>query len=147
MTKKQEIIFTVIQDLMLAFVINSAATILNGGFTDTWVYLVGMFEAFSINYVAGAAIPVPKIGQKAADSTGLKEGTFLYRFVRVFVTNAIFVTVISFTIALINCGPDSGIFSVWIQTYPVLHITGLVTSLLVEDFCMDLAATLTGGSD
>ena len=44
MTKRQEMIFTVIQDLMLAFVINSAATILNGGFTDTGTYLVGMFE-------------------------------------------------------------------------------------------------------
>ena len=37
MTRKQEIVFEVIQDLMLAFVINSAATILNGGFTDTCV--------------------------------------------------------------------------------------------------------------
>lgn len=141
MTKKQEMLFEVIQDLMLAFVINSAATILNGGFTDTWVYLVGMFEAFSINYVAGAAIPVPKIGRMAADGLGLKDGTFLHKLVRIFVTNAIFVTIISFTIALINCGPVPNIVSIWLKTYPVLHLVGFVTSMLTEDTCIRLAKT------
>lgn len=143
MTKKQEVRFVVIQDLILAFVINTAATILNGGFTDTWVYLVGMFQAFSINYVAGAMIPVPEIGRKAADLPGLKEGTFLHKFIRIFVTNAIFVTIISFTIALINCGPVPEIFSIWIKTYPILHVVGLLTSLLTESYCMDLAAVIT----
>jgi len=142
MTRKQEIVFEVIQDLMLAFVINSAATILNGGFTDTWVYLVGMFEAFSINYVAGAAFPIPKTGRKAADALHLKEGSFTHKFVRVFVTNALFVTIISFTIALINVGPVPEIFSIWIKTYPILHIVGFVTSLLIEDTCIDLARNI-----
>ena len=142
MTRKKEIVFEVIQDLMLAFVINSAATILNGGFTDTWVYLVGMFEAFSINYVAGAAFPIPKTGRKAADALHLKEGSFAHKFVRVFVTNALFVTIISFTIALINVGPVPEIFSIWIKTYPILHIVGLVTSLLIEDTCIDLARNI-----
>ena len=70
MTRKQEIVFEVIQDLMLAFVINSAATILNGGFTDTWVYLVGMFEAFSINYVAGYFLGRPIIYKFANSHIG-----------------------------------------------------------------------------
>lgn len=143
MTKRQEMIFTVIQDLMLAFVINSAATILNGGFTDTWVYLAGMFEAFSINYVAGAALPVPRAGMAAANALGLKEGTFAHKLVRVFVINAIYVTIISFTIALINCGPVPDIFSIWMKTYPILHIVGLVTSLLIENTCIELAKTIS----
>ena len=143
MTKKQEVRFVVIQDLILAFVINTAATILNGGFTDTLTYLAGMFQAFSINYVAGAMIPVPKLGKAAADAAGFRAGTGLYKFVRIFVTNAIFVTIISFTIALINCGPVKEIFSVWIQTYPILHVVGLVTSFFTEDFCIDLAGILT----
>lgn len=141
MTKKQEMLFEVIQDLMLAFVINSAATILNGGFTDTWTYLVGMFMAFSINYVAGAALPAPKIGRAAADAF-LKDGTLLHRIVRVFVTNAIFVTIISFCIALINCGPVPNIVSIWIKTYPILHMVGFLTSLFTEDTCIRLAKTV-----
>lgn len=142
MTKKQEAMFTLIQNLVLAFVINSAATILNGGFTDTWVYLVGMFEAFSINMVAGFIIPVPKIGKSVADALKLKEGSFLHKLVRIFVINAIFVTIISFSIALINCGPVSNIVFIWITTYPILHIVGLLTSLLSESACIDLAKTI-----
>ena len=58
MTAKQTQLMVLLQDLVLAFVINSAATILNGGFTETGVYLVGMFMAFCINYTAGLIIPV-----------------------------------------------------------------------------------------
>ena len=141
MTKKQEAVFTVIQDLILAFVINTTATILNGGFADIGMYLVGMFQAFSINYVAGVMIPVPKIGMAAANALGLREGTFTHKAVRIFGINAIFVTIISFCIALINCGPTPSVFVAWIRTYPILHIVGLVSSILIEDGCMELART------
>ncbi len=131
-----------LQDLVLAFVINSTATILNGGFQTTDLYLIGMFEAFSINYIAGLFIPVEKIGRAAAGGIGLKDGTFLFKLVRVFIINAIFVTIISFTIALINCGPVPDLVSIWFRTYPVLHLVGFVTSLLIETPCANLAQTL-----
>lgn len=139
MTEKQIQMMIFIQDLVLAFVINSAATILSGGFTETSVYLVGMFEAFSINYIAGMIIPVEKIGSAAAKGLGCREGSFPHKLVRVFVINAIFVTIISFTIALINVGPVPEIGKIWFSTYPVLHIVGLVTSLLIEKPAMNLA--------
>ncbi len=142
MTKKQEVVFTVIQDLILAFIINSTATILNGGFTDAGTYLTGMFMAFSINYAAGLMIPVPKIGAAAANALGLKKGSFLHKFVRIFVINAIFVTIISFCIAMINCGLVPDLVSIWLKTYPVLHIVGLVASILLEDPCIELAKTI-----
>lgn len=145
MTKKQIEMLVLLQDLVLAFVINSAATILNGGFTETSVYLVGMFEAFSINYIAGLIIPVAKIGQGAADMLHLKDGSFAHKLVRIFVINAIFVTIISFTIALINCGPVPNIVSIWLKTYPILHLVGLVTSILIEKPCTALAQTLVDG--
>ncbi len=142
MTGKQTQMMILLQDLVLAFVINSAATILNGGFVDTGLYLVGMFEAFCINYVAGLIIPVEKIGRAVAGGIGLKDGSFAFKLVRIFIVNAIFVTIISFTIALINCGPVPNIFSIWIATYPALHLVGFLTSVLIEDACMNLAKTL-----
>ncbi len=142
MTKKQTEMMILIQDLVLAFVINSAATILNGGFTETSVYLVGMFEAFSINYIAGLIIPVERIGRAVAGGIGLKDGKLPHKAVRVFVINAIFVTIISFCIALINVGPVPQLFSVWWSTYPILHLVGYVTSLLIEKPAMRLAQTL-----
>lgn len=142
MSRKQIELMVLLQDLCLAFVINSAATILNGGFVDTPTFLVGMFEAFCINYIAGLAIPVAKIGAAVADSTGLKDGTLPHKLLRVFVINAIFVTIVSFTIALINCGPVPNILSIWIKTYPILHLVGYVTSVLIEGPCGELAGVI-----
>lgn len=142
MSGKQTQMMILLQDLVLAFVINSAATILNGGFTETGVYLVGMFMAFSINYVAGLIIPVDKIGRGIAGGIGLKNGSLAFKLVRIFIVNAIFVTIISFTIALINLGPIRGLLGIWWSTYPVLHLVGYVTSVLIEGPCENLAKTL-----
>ena len=142
MSGKQTQMMILIQDLVLAFVINSAATVLNGGFTETGVYLVGMFMAFSINYVAGLIIPVAKIGRAAAGFLRLKDGGLPHKLVRVFVINAIFVTIISFTIALINLGPVPELIGIWWSTYPVLHLVGYLTSVLIEKPVMKLAMTL-----
>lgn len=139
MTNKQTQAAVVIQDLCLAFIINSAATVLSGGFTDFWAYFAGMFQAFSINYIAGLMIPVEKIGGGIAGAIGLKPGKFAHKLVRVFIINAIFVTIISFGIALINVGPDMAVFSVWISTYPILHLVGFLASLLLDKPCAELA--------
>lgn len=142
MNQKQIQLSVLIQDLCLAFIINSAATILNGGFTDFWSYFAGMFQAFSINYIAGLMIPVEKIGSAVAGGIGLKSGKFAHKVVRVFVINAIFVTIISFTIALINAGPVPEIFTIWISTYPILHLVGFLSSLLLDKPCAELAKVL-----
>ena len=143
MRPRQIHLMVLIQDIILAFVINSAATILNGGFTTTGVYLVGMFMAFSINYIAGVIIPVEKIGRAVAGGIGLKEGKFPFKFVKVFIINAIFVTIISFTIALINVGAKPEVFGIWWSTYWILHLVGFITSLLIETPVMNLVKDLT----
>ncbi len=144
MTKKQIELSVLLQDLVLAFVINTAATILNGGFAGVGLYLIGMFQAFCINYVAGLILPTAKIGGAVAGGLGLKAGTLPHQLVRIFVINAIFVTIISFTIALINCGLESRVWYVWLDTYPALHIVGYLTSLLTEKSCIELAGTILG---
>jgi hypothetical protein len=144
MTRKEIELMVLLQDLCLAFVINAAATILNGGFVTTDLFLVGMFQAFCINYISGLAIPVAKIGTNAAKSAGLQEGSLSYKLLRTFVINAIFVTIVSFTIALINVGPSLEVFFIWIQTYPILHLVGFVTSVLIEDPCAELAGVMLG---
>lgn len=141
MSGKQTQCMILIQDLVLAFVINSAATILGGGFRSTGEYLVGMFMAFSINYIAGLIIPVEQIGRAAAGGIGLKDGTLPFKLVRIFIINAIFVTIISFTIALINLGPAPDLVRVWWRTYPILHLVGYLTSVFIEKPAADLART------
>lgn len=142
MSGKQTQMMILIQDLVLAFVINSTATVLNGGFKGTDVYLVGMFMAFCINYAAGLIIPVEKLGSAVASGIRLKKGKLLHKLVRIFIINAIFVTIISFIIALINLGPVPELFKIWWSTYPVLHLVGYLTSVLIEKPVMNLAKTL-----
>lgn len=144
MTEKQIQMTILIQDSILAFVITTAATILAGGFTSTSAYLVGMLEAFSINYIAGLIIPVEKIGCMVADAIGLKTGSPVDKLVKIFLSNAIFVTIISFTIALINEGLVPEIGRIWISTYPILHLVGLVTSILIDKPVKNLAKIICG---
>lgn len=141
MSEKQIQMQVLLQDLVLAFVINSTATILGGGYKDAASYLIGMFMAFSINYIAGIIIPVERIGRAVASGVGFKDGTLGFKLVRIFIINAIFVTIISFTIALINLGAVKGLVGIWFSTYPVLHLVGFVTSVLIEDGCAALAQT------
>lgn len=142
MRKKELEVMVLLQDICMAFIINSAATILNGGFTGIGNYLAGMLMAFGINYIAGLIIPVDRIGRAIASAVGLKDGAFLYKVVRNFIINAIFVTIISFVIALIHAGMVSNIVSIWISTYPALHLVGFISSLLLEKPVMQLTKTI-----
>ena len=141
MTKKQTQMLVLLQDLVLAFVINGAATVLGGGFVATDLFLVGMFQAFCINYIAGIIIPVERAGRAVAGALHLKDGTLPHKLVRIFIVNAIFVTTVSFGIALLNVGVSSSVFPIWWSTYPVLHLVGYLTSLLIEKPCTELAKT------
>lgn len=142
MSNKQIQMSILLEDVCLAFVINSAATSLNGGFSDFGNFLAGMFQAFCINYIAGLMLPVAQAGMAAANGLHLKEGTLPHKLVRVFVINAIFVTIISFTMVLIDLGPVPEIFPIWWNSYPILHIVGFCSSFLLDTPCLALASVI-----
>lgn len=146
MTEKQKQMAILLQDLALAFIINSAATILGGGFQSAGAYWSGMGMAFCINYIAGLVIPVESIGRGAAEKLKLRDGGFPHRLVRTAVVNAIFVTIISLSIAMIQGGLGPDLLFAWLSTYPALHIVGLIASLLLEAPCACLAQTLIPSS-
>ena len=68
MSKKQIAMLVLIQDLMLAFVINTAATILNGGFQTTALYLVGYLTSVLIE------APCQALVKTLVDTKEQKEG-------------------------------------------------------------------------
>ena len=56
-------------------------------------------------------------------------------FFRNLIVNAIYVTIISFSVALIHVGISQGLghtVRVWISTYFQLHLVGLITGLIIE---------------
>ena len=116
----------------MALSINTAATILAGGDTlSGWTK--GCCAAFTINTIAAVILPMGIIGpwfsQKICKR---KPGTGLEVLARNFIVNAIYVTIVSFCMAMINVGVGNNLISVWFSTYPILHIVGLITSIVLE---------------
>lgn len=124
--------WNILTNVLMALSINTAATILAGGDTlSGWVQ--GCCCAFTVNTVAAAIIPVGKIGAWFSRKVcGAKESGFWEMLTRNFIINAIYVTIVSFSMAVIHVGLGPGTFGVWISTYFHLHLVGLVTSLLIE---------------
>jgi hypothetical protein len=132
MTTKKYLRWIVLTNVLMALSINTTATYLSGGDTVAgWVK--GCALAFTINTVWAAILPMDRIGRWFAESLlKFKTGSVGEFFARNFIVNAIYVTIISFTVALVNVGINGSLISVWFQTYPILHLVGLVTSLVIE---------------
>lgn len=124
--------WNVIINVCMALSINTTATILAGGDSLAgWVR--GCCCAFTINTVAAVILPMGMIGSWFAEKVcKQKPGTFLEMLARNFIVNAIYVTIVSFCMAIINVGVGDSLIAVWFSTYPILHIVGLITSLVIE---------------
>ncbi len=124
--------WNIITNVCMALSINTTATFLAGGDTlANWVR--GCCCAFTINTVAAIIIPVGVIGKWfAEDICKQKPGTFMEMLARNFIINAIYVTIVSLCMAIIGVGIGSNLIPAWWSTYPILHVVGLITSLVIE---------------
>ena len=124
--------WNVITNICMALSINTTATILAGGDTLAgWV--TGCCLAFTFNTVAAIIIPVGKIGKWfAEDICKSKPGQVVEFLARNFIINAIYVTIVSFCVAMVHVGVGSGLIPVWLSTYVQLHLVGYITSLVIE---------------
>lgn len=124
--------WNVITNVCMALSINTSATILSGGDSlANWVR--GCCCAFTINTVAAIIIPVGVIGRWfAEDICKRKPGTFMEMLARNFIINAIYVTIVSFCMAIIGAGVGGNLIPIWWSTYPILHVIGLITSIVIE---------------
>lgn len=131
---RKEIFFrwNVVTNVLMALSINTAATILGGGDSlSGWVQ--GCCCAFTVNTIAAVIIPVGKIGAWFSRKICCaKETGFLEMLSRNFIINAIYVTIVSFFMAVIHVGIGAHTFGVWLATYFQLFLVGIVTSLVIE---------------
>lgn len=132
MTKEHFFLWNVITNVCMALSINTAATLLGGGDTlSGWVS--GCCCAFTINTIAAVILPVGRIGAWfAKDVCKVPFGSIGEFLARNFIINAIYVTIVSFCMALIHVGLTQELVSVWLSTYVQLHIVGFITSLIIE---------------
>ncbi len=124
--------WNIITNTCMALIINTAATILNGGDTlKGWV--TGCCCAFTINTIAAILIPVGPLSVKfAREVCKTKPGTLADLLARNLVINFIFVTIVSFGQALIHVGVGPNLFPAWISTYFQLLIVGIVGASIIE---------------
>ncbi len=132
MDKEKFFRWNVITNVCMALSINTTATIFAGGDTLSG-WMKGCCCAFTINTVAAIIIPVGMIGKWFAEEIcRQKPGTFLEMLARNFIINAIYVTIVSLCMAIINVGIGPLLIPAWWSTYPILHVVGLITSLVIE---------------
>ena len=117
-------------NIYMALLINTAATLLAGGASlPEWIR--GCCTAFTINTVASVLLQVEEFsnwfGEKICKA---KSGTFYDLVMQAAATNLVYVTIISFCMAVLNTGINQTILLTWWTTYPFLLLTGIVGSVL-----------------
>ena len=120
----------VVNNIYMALLINTAATLLAGGSSlPEWIR--GCCTAFTINTVASILFPVEEFsnwfGEKLCKA---KSGTFYDLVMQAVATNLVYVTIISFCMATLNTGINKTTLPAWWTTYPLLLVTGIVGSVL-----------------
>lgn len=116
----------IIQDIVLAIVINTSATLLGGDpFDHTWYTFTCV--ALATNVLGQMILPTGSIASSLTKPLGDASWRI---YVQIFIENLIFVTVISFTEAWVHTG-GAGIIAAWLATYVQLVLVGYVTSVIL----------------
>ena len=118
---------TLVNDIVLALVINTCATLLAGAPLAWATWYPYTCVAFTTNVVAQLLVPTVSISQSL--KRGL-DGKGARPYVAIFVENLIFVTIISLTEAVTQVGPAQ-MLAAWSQTYLQLVLIGYVTSVIL----------------
>lgn len=117
----------VLCDLVLAIVINTSAMLIGGAAIEPVAWYTGVACAFFTNVLVQLVLPVPLIGQVASRPLANSK---MRPLVSVFVENLVFVTCISFTMALLQAS-GRPVVDAWLSTYGYLVVIGYVTSLIL----------------
>lgn len=120
-------LIAILMDVVLALVINTSAMLLSGAPITFVSWYPGTCSAFATNVVIQLILPVPLIARALTSPMGDWKGRPV---LSVFVENLIYVTLISFTMAVINTG-GAGVVEAWLATYGWLVLIGYVTSLVL----------------
>ena len=116
----------IIQDIVLAIVINTTATLLgHDPFDHTWYIFTCV--ALATNVLGQFLLPT---GAWARALTGWARDAKWRVYAEIFVENLIFVTIISLTEAWVHTG-GAGIVAAWLATYVQLVLVGYVTSVVL----------------
>ena len=115
----------IIQDIVLAIVINTSAALLSGAALAWGSWYPFTCAALGTNLLAQLVIPTGSIARAVTAPLG----TVAWRvYAQIFVENLVFVTIISLAMAFTQVGA-TGMLDAWRATYLWLVLIGYVTSV------------------
>lgn len=118
------------QDIVLAIVINTSATLLGGAPLEFASWYPYTCTAFGTNVLVQLVLPVPALGSAVTRGLG---GSAARPYVSIFVENLVYVTCISLTMAFLQTPAGGDVLATWLATYVQLMLIGYVTSIVM--FC------------
>lgn len=121
-------IATILCDLVLALVINTLAMLIGGAQITFQAWYPGVASAFFTNVLLQLVLPVSGFAAAVTSWAGKRRWRPI---IQVFVENFVFVTCISFTMAVIQTPGGGDIVATWLSTYVALVLIGYVTSLVL----------------
>lgn len=121
-------IATILCDLVLALVINTSAMLIGGAQITFQAWYPGVASAFFTNVLLQLVLPVSGFAAAVTSWAGKRRWRPI---IQVFVENFVFVTCISFTMAVIQTPGGGDIVATWLSTYVALVLIGYVTSLVL----------------
>lgn len=127
----------IVQDLVLAIVINTSATLLGGAPLELASWYPYTCAAFGTNVVVQLVLPVPAAAELL---TRRLEGSAARPYVSIFLENLMYVTCISLTMALLQTPAGGNVVAAWLATYAQLMLIGYATSLVMFWFLRALDA-------
>ncbi len=115
----------ILQDLVLAVIINTSAMLLSYTPIGFFTWYPGVCTAFLTNVLIQLVLPVPAI---ASMLTSPLEGRAQRPLCSIFLENLMYVTLISLTMAVVQTGMQN-VLAVWTRTCIPLLLIGYAASL------------------
>ncbi len=117
--------------LVLSLTMAIVVQVLTVGNVSFMPSVIMVAETFSINFIASLVIPANRLGDIFAKKIQAKENTFWFLAISNFIVCAIYVTIVSFAMTVINVGISPELIPSWLSIYPIVFTIGYFISLAV----------------
>lgn len=142
MYTKRNLVFNLIQNIFVGLAITIAVTLLAGGFTTAWDFIVSFLKAYLINYIACLIIPTPFLSAKLCKLFKIKQGSIWGLVINVLLCDICYVTFITIIMFIWQFGFTALAMEVWWSMYWILLIVGFVAGLLAANISMWLTSKI-----
>lgn len=147
MYTKKNLLFNLIQNIFVGLSITIAVTLLSGGFTTAWDFLISFLKAYVINYIACLIFPIPFLSSKLFRLFKISPKSILRLIINVLLSDIFYVTFVTIIMFIWQLGFTSLMLEMWLSMYWVLLIVAFVVGLLATNLSMSITNKIIRNGD